>query len=55
MNDDNNTIAETENFIVWVTNDHDETAYHIELGGISLHMTTEEWNEFVVLIKSADQ
>lgn len=54
MIDDNNTLAETESFIVW-TDDQGEAAYHIELGGISLHMTSEEWDEFVTLIKMADQ
>ena len=55
MNDDNNTLAETESFIVWTTEDQGEAAFHIELGGVSLHMTSEEWNEFVTLIKAADQ
>ena len=55
MNDDNNTLAETESFIVWTTDDQGEAAFHIELGGVSLHMTSEEWNEFVTLIKAADQ
>lgn len=54
MNDDN-TLAETENFIVWTTEDDGEFAYHVELGGVSLHMTSEEWDEFVTLIKMADQ
>ena len=27
--------------------------YHIELGGITPHMTAEEWDEFVVVIKGA--
>ncbi|MGB1250117.1 MAG: hypothetical protein ACPG8W_05745 [Candidatus Promineifilaceae bacterium] len=55
MNDENNTLAETESFIVWTTDDQGEMAYHIELGGISLHMNTEEWDEFVTLIKLADR
>ena len=48
------TIAETENFIVWKSEDSGEAAIHIELGGISLHMTSEEWDEFVTLIKSVE-
>lgn len=46
-------IAQTENFGVWRSNDEDEgLLFHIELGGVTLHMTSEEWDEFVLLIKS---
>jgi hypothetical protein len=48
-------VAQTENFGVWCSDDDDEELlYHIELGGITLHLTSEEWDEFVVLIKAAD-
>ena len=47
------TLAETEGFIVWKAADADEVLYHIELGGITLHLTGEEWDELVTLIKSA--
>lgn len=48
-------LAQTENFGVWKSDDEDEgLLFHIELGGITLHMTSEEWDEFVILIKSAD-
>ncbi len=47
-------ISETENFGVWRSDDAEEgVIYHIELGGITLHMTAEEWDEFVVVIKGA--
>ena len=49
-------IAQTDNFGVWLSDDDDEgLLYHIELGGITLHLSSEEWDEFVVLIKAADQ
>lgn len=48
-------IAETENFAVWRSDDEDEgPLYHIELGGVTLHMAPEEWDELVLLVKSAD-
>lgn len=53
--EDQDTLAETENFVAWKSNDGGELAYHIELGGISLHLNSEEWNEFVVLIMSSTQ
>ncbi len=53
--DDHDTLAVTESFIVWTSDMDGDTAYHVELGGITLHLTSEEWEELVVLIKSADQ
>jgi hypothetical protein len=47
-------IAQTENFGVWRSDDELEgLLFHIELGGITLHLTSEEWNELVLLVKSA--
>ena len=48
-------IAETENFTIVKTMDDNGAIYHIELGGVSLHLMPEEWEEFVVLVKSADK
>jgi len=48
---DANLMAETENYMVWNSEDEDEMLYHLELGGITLHMLSEEWNEFLTLIK----
>jgi len=46
-------IAQTDSFGVWRSDDEEEgLLFHIELGGITLHLTSEEWNEFVLLIKS---
>jgi len=51
---DNDVLAETENMIVW-RSEEDQVGYmfHVEMGGISLHLLPEEWDEFVVLIRSA--
>lgn len=46
-------LAETDNFIVWRSKDDEETFYHIELGGITLHLMSDEWDELVTLIKGA--
>jgi hypothetical protein len=62
MNIDNNSdmdmdmdiIAETENFAVWRSEEGDGFVYHVELGGITLHLESEEWEELAILIKSAD-
>jgi len=52
---DNDIISETENFIVWRTKEGAEgNYYHVALGGITLHLSSEEWNELVMLIKGAD-
>ncbi len=47
-------LSETENFSLFRTRDEDGVIYHIEMGGITLHLMAEEWEEFVVLIKEAD-
>lgn len=46
-------IAETDNFAVWRSEEDEGYLYHIELGSMTLHLAAEEWEEFIVLIKSA--
>lgn len=46
-------LAETENFAVWRSKEEEEFIYHVELGGITLHMESDEWEEFIILIKEA--
>lgn len=47
-------LAETDTFAVWRNIEEDGVyIYHIELGGLTLHFTTEEWEELVVLIRNA--
>lgn len=46
------TIAETENFMTWISEEPDgETVYHVELSTITLHFYREEWEEFLALIE----
>ena len=52
-NEDNEVLAETENLIVWRSEDEAVGyVYHVELGSISLHLMPEEWDELITLIKS---
>ena len=47
------TIAETENYIAWRADEPDgETTYHLELNNVTLHFFTEEWTEFLELVKA---
>lgn len=46
-------VAETENFAVWRSEEEEDFLFHLELGGITLHLTSEEWRELELLIKSA--
>jgi hypothetical protein len=55
MNNDETTISQTENFVIWRSDEEDEgVLYHVELGGITLHITPEEWDELVTLFKSIE-
>lgn len=46
-------LNETENFAVWRSPEEDDTIYHVELGGLTLHLSAEEWEEFVLLVRGA--
>lgn len=47
-------LAETETFAIWRDREEDNSiVYHVELGGVSLHLTSEEWEEFVILVRAA--
>lgn len=50
--DDERIIAETESYFAWQSEDNSELVFHLELGGVSLHMTSEEWDELVELMKA---
>lgn len=46
-------IAETENFLAWKAEEPDgETTFHLELNNVTLHFFTEEWEEFLELVKA---
>lgn len=52
QNQEDNIIAETESYFVWQSEEEGEVVFHLELGGVSLHMTSEEWDELVELMKA---
>lgn len=44
------TIAETENYLVWVATEPDgEKTYHMELNNLTVHFFQEEWDELLAL------
>ncbi len=46
------TIAETDNFIAWRSEEPDgEMMFNINLGMVTLHFYTEDWNEFLNLAR----
>lgn len=56
MSDDipTTTLAETENYIVWKSDEPDgEDVYHLELGSVTLHFFREEWQELLAVIEQA--
>lgn len=50
--EENEIIAETDTYFVWRSDEDGEYVFHLELGGVSLHMTSEEWDELVELMKA---
>jgi hypothetical protein len=47
------TLSETENYLAWQAEEPDgETTYHLELNNVTLHFFTEEWQEFLDLVKA---
>jgi hypothetical protein len=58
MNDNipTETIAETDNYVVWISHEPDgETSYHVELGSVTLHFFREEWEEVMALMEETSQ
>ena len=46
------TLAETENYLAWKSDEPDgEAIYHVEAGAVTLHFFTEEWEEFLELVR----
>ncbi len=47
------TLAETDNYLVWEADEPDgETTYHLELNNVTLHFFSEEWVEFLELVRA---
>ena len=46
-------LSETENLLIWRSKEDQGYLYHLELGHLSLHFMSEEWEEFLELILGA--
>lgn len=54
MESDPEVLAETELFAIWRSLEEDEEyIYHVELGGLTLHLSPDEWEELVTLVRGA--
>jgi hypothetical protein len=50
------TLGETENYMAWKAEEPDgESTYHLDLNNVTLHFFTEEWNEFLDLVKKLEK
>jgi hypothetical protein len=57
MNDNNNenTLAETDSFEIWVDHDEEgEPIFHVHLGVITVHLSQDEWEEMVTLFNQIE-
>lgn len=55
QSDEPDILSETENFGIWRNEEEGEVIYHLEMAdSITLHLTAEEWEEFLVLMKSLE-
>ena len=46
------TLAETDAYMAWKAEEPDgEVTYHLELNNVTLHFFTEEWEEFLELVR----
>ena len=54
MDDALEVEAETENYVVYRTEEGDEITFHVELGTVTLHLLEDEWKELVELIRAVD-
>lgn len=47
------TLAETDGYMAWKAEEPDgEVTYHLELNNVTMHFFTEEWEEFLELVKA---
>ena len=54
-NGSENVLAETSNFLVVEVNQDGDTIYDIDFGIVTVHLTAEEYDEFVDLVKQLKQ
>jgi hypothetical protein len=44
------TLSETENYAIWVSEDEGEVMFHLEVGMTTINFLEEDWDEFLQLI-----
>ena len=44
------TLAETENYALWISQDEEELTFHLEIGMVTINFLQEDWDEFLELI-----
>ncbi len=49
------TLSETDSFMIWRSVEDGEYVYHLELGGVSLHLASDEWEELLLLIQQSER
>ncbi len=49
------TLSETDNFMIWRSVEEGEYVYHLELGGVSLHLASDEWEELLMLVQQTER
>lgn len=54
MDADVEVLAQTDNFEIITTEAKDDVIFHLDLGRITLHLASEEWDELVLLVKTAN-
>jgi hypothetical protein len=50
---DDDVLAQTDTFMLWRTREEEGYIYHLELGGVTLHLMPDEWDELVTLVREA--
>ena len=55
LNGTENVLAETENFLVVAVSDEGDTIYDVDFGIVTVHLTEDEFQEFVELVKQLKQ
>jgi len=53
MKNEAEILAETENLVAWRSSEEVGYIYHLELGNLSIHFLSDEWEELVILIRDS--
>jgi hypothetical protein len=49
-------LAETDDLAIWRSTEEEVGyVYHLEFGNLTIHLSPEEWDELVVLVREASK